>query len=121
MLAKSSSWPKRFDMQPNEHGVFMDAERIEVYKGENAYAVVLLVCVDGRHYWGYDLRHSTGAFSGLPRLKTWCETRNDAILSALRVFARGLQDRTIAPRSMLQEIERQIERLTPRQLNLFEI
>lgn len=105
-------------MKPNEHGVFTDAERIErieVYKGKNAYAVVLLVCVDGRHCWGYDAAHPSGMFGGLPCVKTWCNTRNDAILAALRVLGRLLQDHP----SMLREVERQIERLTPKQLDLF--
>lgn len=108
-------------MKPNEHGVFMDAERIEIFRKKDLYAEVRIAFADGRFHWGYDMRHSTGGCSGGASVRHWCRTRNEAILSALRVLANSLceRDRDAASRAMLREVERQIERLTPRQLDLF--
>lgn len=104
-------------MKPNEHGAFTDPERIEIFRKKSAYAMVLLVCVDGRFHWGYDLRDTTGGCSGLSSLKRWRNTRNEAILSALKVLAKW----NAQSKAMAQEIERRIESLTPKQLDLFEM
>lgn len=102
-------------MKPNEHGVFTDPERIEIFRKKSAYVEIQIAVADGRFHWGYDLRDATGGCSGLPSLKRWRDTRNEAILSALKVLAKW----NAQSKAMAQEIERRIESLTPKQLDLF--
>ena len=115
----------------NEHGVFLDAERIEIFRKGRYFAEVRIAHEDGWYHWGYGMMHPTGGCGGGPSERMRCFTREEAILSALHVLARSFssRDRDATTKAMLREIERQCECFKllqkpvppPVQLSLFEV